>query len=85
MTINLFALGNRATSITAIAVLGVMAALVAPRLRPARQTGGGRRRCSPREWGWARTPVRKSASCSERFSAAATTWGRQASMDASVH
>ena len=39
MTINLFALGNRATSITAIAVLGVMAALVAPST-PARAADG---------------------------------------------
>jgi DNA invertase Pin-like site-specific DNA recombinase/peptidoglycan hydrolase-like protein with peptidoglycan-binding domain len=39
MTINLFALGNRATSITAIAVLAVMAALVAPST-PARAADG---------------------------------------------
>jgi peptidoglycan hydrolase-like protein with peptidoglycan-binding domain len=39
MTINLFALGNRATSITAIAVLGTMAALVAPST-PARAADG---------------------------------------------
>lgn len=39
MTISLFALGNRATSITAIAVLGVMAALVAPST-PARAADG---------------------------------------------
>jgi DNA invertase Pin-like site-specific DNA recombinase/peptidoglycan hydrolase-like protein with peptidoglycan-binding domain len=39
MTINLFALGNRATSITAIAVLGIMAALVAPST-PARAADG---------------------------------------------
>ena len=39
MTINLFALGNRATSITTIAVLGIMAALVAPST-PARAADG---------------------------------------------
>ena len=51
-----------------------------PRGRRADEAGA-----RPGSWGWARTPVRKSASCSARFSAAATTWGRQASMDASVH
>ena len=39
MTINLFALGSRATSITTIAVLGIMAALVAPST-PARAADG---------------------------------------------
>ena len=39
MTINLFARGNRATAITAVAVLGVMAVLVAPST-PARAADG---------------------------------------------